>query len=176
MATPIIYSGYRDTGYKPAPGADKFGPLGDIYAVTFHHSAGPRATSKAKAIELHKAYQRQHINQGYGDIGYHFALDDHGRFYKLRSLTVKGAHVGANNTGNVGIMVHGNYMDEKLTRAQKESLLWLFRGGFHKLLGERERDIALVRGHREWPGHTSNACPGDNLQGRVRILRNKEFH
>jgi hypothetical protein len=172
---PIIYSGYEDTGYRPRD-ADKFGLLGDIYAVTFHHSAGPRAYNKARAIELHKAYQRQHINQGYGDIGYHFSLDDHGRFYTLRSLRYKGAHVGDYNTGNVGIMVHGNYEYDELNEAQHASLRWLFTGGFAQMLGEREGDIALVRGHKEWPGHNSNLCPGDDLMDRIRYLRNNEFH
>jgi hypothetical protein len=175
MSDPIIYSGPKDTGYSPAKGVDKFGLLGEIYAVTFHHSAGPRAINKSRAIELHKAYQRQHINQNYGDIGYHFSLDDHGRFYKLRPVKWKGAHVGGANTGNVGIMVHGNYNVDVLTKAQRESLRWLFVGGFLKLVQEREKDIALVRGHKEWPGN-STACPGTDLMNYIRHLRNTEFH
>lgn len=173
---PIIYEGYSNTGYRPASGDDLFGPLGDIYSWTFHHSAGPRAKTKAQAIRLHKAYQQQHINQGFGDIGYHFSMDDFGRIYVLRSTKYKGAHVGGHNSGNVGFMLHGNYNSDKLNRAQKDTLKWLFRGGFHALTGERERDIALVRGHKEWPGHGSNDCPGENLMRHVRYLRNNEFH
>ena len=174
--TPTIYTGFEDTGYKPAEGAGKWGKMPDIYAATFHHSAGPRATTKAKAIALHKAYQKSHIDRGFGDIGYHFSMDDLGRFYTLRSLDFIGAHVGEHNTGNVGIMLHGNYMHDTLTVKQEASLEWLFKGGFYVLLNERERDIALVRGHKEWSGHNSNDCPGRYLMPKIRELRNTEFH
>ena len=176
MATPTIYTSESNVGIHPAPGADNFGPLGEIYAVTFHHSAGPRARSQAQAQALHRSYQQSHIQRGFGDIGYHWSMDDQGRFYRLRSIRYKGAHVGEHNTGNAGIMVHGNYVHDKLTRAQKESLKWLFRGGFLQLLGENEKGIALIRGHQEWPGHRTNECPGNNLMRHVRYLRNKEFH
>jgi hypothetical protein len=172
---PVIYTKPEDTGYTPSSGAGYFGPLGDISAVTIHHSAGPRAVNKAKAIELHKAYQKQHISQGFRDIGYHWSMDDKGRFYQLRSVEFKGAHVGGWNTGNVGIMIHGNYEINELTPAQKDSLKWLFNGGFYVLTGERERDIALVRGHYEWPNNAT-ACPGKNVMQRLNYLRNTQFH
>lgn len=174
--TPIIYEKPEDTGIHQGTDPDKFGLLGDIYAITFHHSAGPRATSKARAQVLHHAYQQDHENKGWGDIGYHFSMDDQGRIYRLRDIEYKGAHVGEHNTGNVGFMVHGNYMVDHLKPRQKETLKWLFRGGFYELFGERERDIALVRGHREWPGHNSNQCPGVNLMRYIAYLRSKEFH
>jgi hypothetical protein len=174
--TATIYRGAADTGISPKdPG--QFGELGEIFAVTLHHSAGPRAPSKAKAMVLHRAYQQQHINQGWGDIGYHWAMDDLGRFYALRSVRFKGAHTGGHNTGNVGIMVHGNYERDKLTWRQKRSLKWLFQGGFFVLTGECEKDIALVRGHQEWPGPTNaTACPGRNLMASLRYRRNLDFH
>jgi hypothetical protein len=173
---PVIYSGKEDTGISPSPGSDKFGPLGEIYAVTFHHSAGPRATSHNKACVLHRSYQKYHIEEGFGDIGYHFSIDDFGRIYRLRSLEDKGCHVGGHNTGNVGVMLHGNYMYDRLTVAQRETMKWLFRGGFLRLMNEREAGIALIRGHKEWPGHNSNLCPGTNLMRHTVWLRNTEFH
>ncbi len=172
--TPTIYD-RAESGLLPAASYN-FGPLGDIDAVTLHHSAGPRATSKARCQGLNRAYQIQHQNQGWGDIGYHACMDDYGRFYQLRPLDAKGAHVGGWNSGNAGIMVHGNYMHDKLTTSQCESLKWLFRGGFAELLGEPEAGIHLVRGHQEWPGHTSNACPGTNLARYLRYLRNTETY
>lgn len=172
---PIIYP-RSESGCRPAADPDKWGPLGDIHAVTFHHSAGPRAPNKAKAEQLHRAYQLDHQNKGWGDIGYHYGIDDLGRIYELHDLRYKGTHVGEHNTGNVGFMLHGNYVHDKLTKDQNESLRWLFTGGFLELLGEREKHIALVRGHQEWPGHGTNACPGNHLMRRIRYLRNEEFH
>jgi hypothetical protein len=174
MAEPIIYP-RSESGLKPAD-SDLFGPLGEIYAFTIHHSAGPRATTKERCQELNRAYQIQHINQRWGDIGYHFCVDDRGRIYKLRPVKWKGAHVGSWNTGNVGIMFHGNFMNTEPTQEMKETLEWLFKGGFYVLTGEPEAGVKVARGHREWPGHNTNACPGNELQASLEYRRNKDFH
>lgn len=171
---PTIYN--RSEAGLRAANSGKYGPLGEIYAATIHHSAGPRAKTKAQAQKLNRAYQIQHINQGWGDIGYHFCIDDLGRIYRLRPIRYKGAHVGLYNTGNVGIMVHGNYEKDRLTWRQRRTLRWLLNGGLKVLTGEPESGYTLFRGHKEWPGHRTNACPGRNLMGRVRYLRNKYFH
>lgn len=171
---PIIYP-RSESGLRSA-NSDLFGPLGEIYAVTFHHSAGPRATSKARCQELNRAYQIQHINQGWGDIGYHFCVDDLGRVYHLRPVDWKGAHVGGWNTGNVGIMFHGNFVSAEPTDAMKETLEWFFKGGLYRLTGQNEDNYKLARGHREWSGHTSNACPGDELMASIRWRRARDFH
>ncbi len=177
MPAPTIYRSAADTGYTPALGVDKFGALGDPFAVTFHHSAGPRATSKARAQELHRSYQQSHIARGFGDIGYHASMDDLGRMYLLRPLQFKGAHVGGHNSGNIGIMIHGNYMNDRLTIAQKNTLRWLFQGGFNLLWPTvSERQLTLARGHQEWPGHGTNACPGTHLMRSLRFRRNADLN
>lgn len=167
---PTIYD-RSESGLSDNASPFLFGGIGDIYAVTVHHSAGPRATSKARCQQLNRSYQLGHISKGWGDIGYHACMDDLGRFYKLRPVGAKGAHVGGWNTGNLGLMVHGNYMHDELYKAQRESLEWLFKGGFLKLFGVREREVDLARGHQEWPGHGSNACPGTNLMRHWRWRR-----
>lgn len=171
---PIIYP--RSESGLHAADSDKFGDLGEIFAFTVHHSAGPRAFNKARAQELHRAYQLDHIAQGWGDIGYHFSVDDLGRVYKLRPVKWKGAHVGEHNTGNVGIMFHGNFDISEPTIDMKETLEWLFKGGLYVLTGEPEAGFKLARGHREWPGHYSNACPGRELMASLDYRRNKDFN
>jgi hypothetical protein len=172
---PTIYP-RSESGLVYASNTDMFGPLGEIYAITAHHSAGPRAPTKARAQELNRQYQRDHIAKGWGDIGYHFSVDDLGRIYKLRSVDWKGAHVGGWNTGNVGIMFHGNYETMELTVAQKETIEWIFKGGLLVLTGEREAGFQVARGHQEWSGHESNACPGDNLMASWRWRRGQDFN
>lgn len=172
MAKIIIYP-RSQAGLREDVDSDCFGPLGRITAVTIHHSAGPKATSKARAQALHRAYQSQHIGQGWGDIGYHFGVDDHGRIYRLRPLGTKGAHVGSHNTGNVGIMFHGNFDLHRPTAAQRRTLKWLFQGGIYHLTGAHERDV-IVRGHWEWPGHNSNACPGRHMRRHLRWRRSRD--
>jgi hypothetical protein len=116
MTGPTIYardeSGLADNGSALAGGlvvdTDNYGPLGEIDAITIHHSAGPRAPSKAKAQALHKAYQRLHIQEfgtgGHrrGDIGYHFAMDDLGRFYRLRPHTRRARTSGTGTPATSG--------------------------------------------------------------------------
>lgn len=172
--TPIIYP-RSESGLRTPVDPDKFGPLGEIYAFTFHHSAGPRARNKERCQELNLAYQIAHQNKGWGDIAYHFCMDDHGRIYRLRDIDYKGAHVGGWNTGNVGFMIHGNYMHDQLNDAQKESIKWIFQGGLLVLTGEREAGFKLVRGHQEWNGHNSNACPGTELMRHLRWRRGEDF-
>lgn len=175
---PIIYRGTADTGI-PARSDNGWGQgvLGDVSAVTFHHSAGPRAKDKAQCIKLNKAYDAQHQAQGWGGIGYHWIMDDQGRLYQARPSDLRGAHTGGHNTGNIGIMIHGSYDHDRLTLKQRETIKWMFQGGFVVLTGERERDIALVRGHQEWSGPTNQtACPGANLMRHLRWRRQRDLH
>lgn len=169
---PIIYQ-REESGLIDAFGAAKFGALGSVNAVTFHHSAGPRAKSKAQAQTLHEAFQRLHEDQGWGDIGYHLGIDDKGRIYRLRDRRFKGAHVGEHNTGNLGIMLHGNYMYDRLNVEQRSTLRWLFEHGHKTLTGFPDLSKVIVRGHREWPGHRSNLCPGKHLMSHIAWLRSR---
>lgn len=174
MADPNIYP-RSESGLKDVP--DKaYARLGDVDFVTIHHSAGPRAPTKARCQALNRSYQIAHQQKGWTDIGYHFCMDDLGRFYRLRPSWALGAHVGGANSHNIGIMLHGNYMNglNEINEAQRESMKWLFRGGFVKLFGEPETGISLVRGHQEWPGHTSNACPGHDIMRYLSWLRSVE--
>lgn len=175
MTPPTIYPRDESGIDLTVSGTYKWGRQPDpCWAVTFHHSAGPRARNKGQCQALNLAYQRDHIARGFGDIGYHACMDDLGRFYRLRPLDAIGAHVGSHNTGNLGLMLHGNYMHDELTDNQLESIKWLFRGGFVTLLGVTEGEITIIRGHQEWPGHNTNECPGTNLMRNVRFRRNTE--
>lgn len=175
---PTIYRGLADTGipYRSDDGWGQ-GYLGDIDWITFHHSAGPRAPTKARAVELNAVYDRYHAGKGWDGIGYHAAMDDLGRFYICRPRHLRGVHTGGHNTNNFGLMIHGNYDRDGLTWAQRRSIKWLFRGGLYVLTGEPERGFIAARGHQEWPGPTNaTACPGRNVMRTLVYRRNKDFH
>lgn len=173
--TPTIYD-RSESGLSENCNSYMFGSLGDVDFITIHHSAGPRARTKADCQALNRSYQRDHMVKGWGDIGYHACMDDLGRFYRLRPGDAKGAHVGSWNTCNFGVMLHGNYDVHDLTEGQRASLKWLFRGGFLVLSGEPESGIKNVWGHHDWPGHESNACPGTNLYRHLRWLKATETY
>lgn len=169
---PIIFS-RKEAGLVPAAGTYKYGNLGRIKYVTFHHTDGPRATSQAKARELNRADQQLHIAppRNWGDIAYHFLMDDAGRLYHGRPIDAKGSHVALNNSNNIGIVLHGNYDTDELTSKQKDSLRWLFRGGFYSLLDVHEKDLT-VKVHGEW---LATDCPGKHLHTHIDFLRNTEM-
>ena len=178
MANPIIYN--RDeAGFVRHGGrigrfevdTYKYGALGEPQWFTVHHAAGARADDKETAVALNRAYQEMHVTsptRQWGDIAYHFMMDDHGRYYRARYRDAKGAHVSEENSRNFGLMVHGNYDTHELTTAQKESLRWLYRGGLLVLTGEPEAGFKGIRTHGDW---MATGCPGRNLQRYMDWLR-----
>ncbi len=143
-----------------------FGPLGPERHVTIHYTAGPEDRDVEHAKELNRSYHREHKAKGWGGIGYHFNITRAGHILCLRPTSLKGAHVGGWNSGNVGVMFHGTTGD-KPTLAQKETLAWLLRNAHTRRLPAAHRTDRPLRmpycdrrGHNQWPGHTSNSCPG----------------
>lgn len=151
-------------GIGPSP---IFGGLGTPYYVTGHYTAGPVDVSDTHAIALCQAYDRDHRANGWGGIGYHYSICRSGTIIGLRPIAQKGAHVGGYNTGNIGVMVHGTLGDTPTT-AQERSLRWLLdHAHTNRMPAAHRAPVALSklprRGHKEWPGHQSNSCPGSFL-------------
>lgn len=143
-----------------------FGPLGDEFYVTAHHTAGPRDRSDRHAMELNERYHREHAAKRWGGIGYHFNIATSGTLICLRPVALKGAHVGGYNSHNVGVMFHGT-LGHTVTKAQIDTFLWLLRNAHKRAMPPAHRtDLRLRKpfarrlGHHDWPGHESNACPG----------------
>jgi len=134
--------------------------------ITVHHAGGTpnyheREEDIATDLEAIRIYHR---DRRFGDIGYHFVVDRVGRVWEARSLYFTGAHVLSENTGNLGVMLLGNFEDQKPTPAQIQSLR-----GFTELLVDRfSVPRNRIFGHRDL-GHT--LCPGKNLYGHVRDLK-----
>jgi hypothetical protein len=145
-----------------------FGELGPEKFVTGHHSAGPKDRDLKHAIALTRQYHREHKAKGWGGLGYHFVISRGGAILCGRPTAMKGAHVGLNNTSNIGVLFHGTTGD-KPTRAQKRSYRWLLRYAHTTRLGaahRTDRDLrkAVLHGHNDWSGHESNECPGTHKQ------------
>ncbi len=175
MSEPTIFSrseaGLLKNGVQGV-NSYKFGSLGPITDFTFHHTAGARATTNAKARQLNREIQIFHMNKGWGDYAYHFSMDDHGRIYHGRPLGAKGAHVAGHNSNNVALVLHGNYDTDKLNDKQNDSLRWLFRGGFYKLLNVPEKKLDI---HTHGGDFGGTGCPGKNLQRHINYLRDNEL-
>ena len=136
--------------------------------ITVHHDAIHWAGGHnfAKSVERLRTIRKGHVGKGWNDIGYHFAIDGRGRIWQCRPLKYAGAHVGGENTRNLGILVMGNFEEQKPTQNQIKALddaLQKFCA-FYKVPGRR------IYGHREL-GRT--VCPGKNLFPEVQRIRNR---
>jgi len=139
-----------------------------IRRVTIHHSAMYfRDTQPRAAAGQIARIQREHMgNRGYGDIGYHFLIDPSGRIWEGRKLRYQGAHAsGANNIGNIGICVLGNFVRQRSgqgpTTAQIRSM---------------EQLVVQLMHHYSFGGEAlychsdfkNTQCPGPRMQPIVR--------
>lgn len=146
-------------------------PMLPVQYITVHHDGmdpfyGNDARSAAARLE---AIRRAHRDKGWGDIGYHFAVDREGRVWEARSLTWQGAHVKDRNEGNIGICTLGNFDRQSPTPAQTSALsahvAWLMQR--YRVAPKR------VLTHQEWPG-AQTACPGMNLEHYMQAVWRKQ--
>lgn len=104
----------------------QFSPSVKLIAV--HHTA-MQATGEARSgLERMRAlYQYHTLNRGWGDVGYHFVIDEEGQIYEGRAggSYVIGGHAYCNNIGTVGVALMGNFDFEKPTQEQMHALQWL---------------------------------------------------
>jgi hypothetical protein len=142
-----------------------------VQYITVHHDGmepfyGSDGRSAAGRLE---AIRRAHRDKGWGDIGYHFAIDRQGRVWEARSLAWQGAHVKDHNEGNIGICTLGNFDRQTPTAAQTEALnrhvAWLM----HRYNVGAKRVLT----HKEWPS-AQTACPGTNLQRYMEAVRSSQ--
>lgn len=148
--------------------------------MTFHHAAGFSGTTLQEGLAQVKAIQDLHQNvRGWSDIGYQFVIDRAGRLYQgrpfmdgstsLQQLPVlaRGAHVGEQNTGNIGVCLLGCYHPPEGANCQDVmpevsfntyARLFAFFSEVYLVAPEQ------IRGHRDF---SSTACPGDNNYSRL---------
>ncbi len=129
------------------------------YRASIHHTASPSSDGGNPHARM-QGMQTYHMNTlGWCDIGYHFVVAQSGEIMQGRSHSDRpAAHVGGQNSGNVGISMIGNYTSSTPPSVQIENTGKIL-GWVHDTHGVAlNRDA--VRGHREWPGQ-STSCPGN---------------
>jgi len=154
------------------PNMSLINPMNGVDRITVHHDGMPPVMLKAKGEvagrleQIRRAHVGNHDDGGrnWADIGYHYVIDPQGRVWEGRSVRFQGAHVKNNNEHNLGIMVLGNFDEQKPT---PEALATL-----DAFLADRMRayriSLSSVRTHQEI---NPTACPGTNLQAYMRMTR-----
>jgi hypothetical protein len=133
-----------------------------VSRITVHHDGMSAYTqtdfrSAANRLESIRSAHLRRRPEPFGDIGYHFAIDPSGRVWQARALTWQGAHVRRQNSGNLGIVLLGNY-DKQGVNARQQAALVTFIAARMK---HHRVPVGRVVTHQEL---SPTACPGRHLQ------------
>jgi hypothetical protein len=161
-------------GLRPSRGSS---PAGRLTHASIHHGGpegAPRMTyaAAAKTWRGWQAYHMDSPDHGWNDIGYNLGVDGLGRLYEGRPVGTLPAAVGNHNTGSVGIVFIQDGRHHELTPDARRTLQVLFEHGIPEL-GLPALKTMRVRGHREYAGHTSNACPGEKIMRHLAWRRDQ---
>ncbi|MDX2914792.1 peptidoglycan recognition protein family protein [Streptomyces griseiscabiei] len=161
--------------------------------ITVHHTAmandDPDPAATVRAI-----YQLHAVTNDWGDIGYHFLIDEAGRIYEGRysgddglpahdadGKVVTAFHVGGFNSGNLGIALLGTFTEQGPKEAARTALTRLVkvlvrqhgvdpqaRVTYTNPVNGTKKEVAEISGHRDW---MATECPGEVMYGELERLR-----
>jgi hypothetical protein len=127
--------------------------LATVYrTVAIHHSA-----TLGNPDETMRDLQNLHMNRNrWADVGYHYGIDRAGLIYAGRDIGVRGSSVAGHNTGTIGIVLMGNFEEDRqpadLQLASLRALVaWL----------TATYPLTHLAAHGEFNPET--VCPGKNL-------------
>ncbi len=139
---------------------NEINPMNGIRRITVHHDgiSGAVGTSEGAAKSRLESVRQSHVSgRGWADIGYHYVIDPAGRVWAARDVRFQGAHVKDNNENNLGVMVMGNF-DEQRPTPQALATLDRFVAQSARQYGV---PVSRIYTHQEI---NPTACPGRNLQ------------
>ena len=164
-----------------------------LQSITVHHTDTPNADPDPAAT-VRGIYEYHAITLDWGDIGYHFLIDEAGVIYEGRysgddlipafdknGNLVTAFHTAGFNSGNLGIALIGNLVAQPPTDAAKASLTRLikvitrFKGldpqakiTYTNPVNGVKKDNETVSGHRDW---LQTDCPGQTMYDLLSEVR-----
>jgi len=118
----------HDANGKQLRWARRYSP--DVKIIAVHHTAQKITGDLRSPVERVRALYDFHANsRAWGDIGYHYLIDEEGTIYEGRSggESVIGGHVYCGNVGTLGVALLGNFDEEQPTQDQVHALQWLLK-------------------------------------------------
>jgi len=156
--------------------AHRYSPKVELLVV--HHTALNVSNDDRSPLERVRAlYEFHSNNRGWGDVGYHYLIDEKGQIYEGKSGGdyVVGGHVYCGNVGTVGVAMMGNFEEEKPTQKQMQSLMWLLDDlAKHYRVNLKYKSLWRGKGTNRIVGHKdliSTECPGyyvSKTMGQIR--------
>jgi putative cell wall-binding protein len=170
-----------------------------VQKLVVHHTAGRNADPNPAAT-VRAIYYYHAVTRKWGDIGYHYLIDDAGRVYEGRysrdyakgrmptaddeqGLGVVAGHARLYNSGSMGFSILGTYTDRAPTAAAQRSLVRMlaWASAKHGLDPRRHsryvnpvsgltRVTQNIAGHRDY---NSTACPGGVFYALLPSIRNR---
>ncbi|MBI3619374.1 N-acetylmuramoyl-L-alanine amidase [Candidatus Peregrinibacteria bacterium] len=150
----------------------------NVRLLVIHHTAMTVTGETRSPLERMRAlYQYHTVNRSWGDIGYHYVIDENGQIYEGRAGGdyVVGGHAYCHNIGSIGIALMGNFSVEQPTQAQTQSLQWLlihlgekYGVDLHRSVLFHGKILPPIVGHRQL---LSTDCPGDVLFAALDQIR-----
>ncbi|WP_405364717.1 N-acetylmuramoyl-L-alanine amidase [Kitasatospora sp. NBC_00039] len=164
-----------------------------LQTLTVHHTDTPNADPDPAAT-VRAIYEYHAITNDWGDIGYHFLIDEAGRIYEGRWSGDDGApaedgagnvvtafHTAGFNSGNLGIALLGTLSTQDPTPQARRSLTALLAlvTGTHHLDPQAHvtfvnpvngvtKPVEMISGHRDW---LATDCPGGSMYASLPALR-----
>jgi putative cell wall-binding protein len=147
-----------------------------IKKIVFHHTAGALGGSDPASV-IRGIYYYHSVTRGWGDIGYNYLIDEHGKIYEGRygGQRVVGAHAKSYNSGSIGISTLGNYetitpSSQAVSSAETMAAFLSARNGISPKKSSFfvDKTTPNIGGHRDF-GQTS--CPGDNYYSKLPEIR-----
>lgn len=169
-----------------------------LQSITVHHTDTPNADPDPAAT-VRGIYEYHAVTLDWGDIGYHFLIDEAGVVYEGRysgddlvpafdkdGNLVTAFHTAGFNSGNLGIALIGNLVAQPPTDAAKASLIRLikvitrFKGldpqakiTYTNPVNGVKKDNETISGHRDW---LQTDCPGQTMYDLLAEVRTAAAH
>ena len=124
-----------------------YNKMKEIEGVVLHNSG-------VTVLQSVEAIHNYHKNKGWAGIGYQYYVRKDGRIYRGRTESMEGAHCVGVNGISIGICAEGNFNEETMSNAQKNSIIELIKDI------KSRYNIKWIRGHREL---LATSCPGTNF-------------
>jgi N-acetyl-anhydromuramyl-L-alanine amidase AmpD len=124
-----------------------------ITGIVWHHTAGNREQPLRDIADYHVRVRK------WPGIGYHYAIDQEGKVFQMQAVTTVSYHAYMNNTPNIGVVLVGNYEEERPSPAMKAAAKALTR------YLKARYPIRQVRMHSETK---ATLCPGKHAKAMLR--------